>query len=267
MCFKGLYLISTGFFLPFGPYSVKNTIIMSDNKKITYGLIASAGMGKRMGKGEGAGVKKNYIVAGGKPLLYYVLKSFENAEKIDKIIVGVLEEDIAYCKEEIVEKFGFKKVEAVISGGVMRQDTVEKMLTLTGGDCGVVVVHDGARPMVSAELIDQTIGAALKSGAVITAVAVKDTIKRKSADNNGAKVVATLNRDELVSVQTPQAFKKDILADAFKKAKEKHLTGTDEAMLVERAGYGVNIIEGDYKNIKVTTPEDVLVVESFLKVK
>lgn len=243
---------------------------MSDNKKITYGLIASAGMGKRMAQGSGDGTKKNYIVVDEKPLLYYVLKSFENAEKIDKIIIGVLEEDITFCEEEIVKKYCFKKVEAVISGGVRRQDTVEKMLALTGTGCEVVVVHDGARPMVTSSMIDQAAGAALKTGAVITAVPVKDTIKRKSQSSNGdngAKVAATLNRDELVSVQTPQAFKKDILADAFKKAHESHLEATDEAILVESAGYGVNIIEGDYKNIKVTTPEDVLVVESFLKQK
>lgn len=238
---------------------------MTENNKSTiYGLIASAGMGKRMGTD---GVKKNYIVVDHKPLLYYVLRAFENAVKIDKVLIGVMEEDITYCEEEIVKKYGFKKVEAVVSGGVLRQDTVQKMLGLTSDDCKAVVVHDGARPMVSPQLIDEAVSVALNKGAAITAVPVKDTIKRKSIGSDNATVSETLNRDELVSVQTPQAFKKEILEDAFKKAKVNNLIGTDEAMLVEQAGYFVSIVDGDYKNIKVTTPEDILIVESFLEVK
>ena len=138
---------------------------------------------------------------------------------------------------------------------------VENGLAAAGDEFGVILVHDGARPLVTTDIIEDTIKAASESGAAIAAVPVKDTIKEAA----GGLVKATLARESLLSAQTPQGFKSQVLKEAFRKARESAFSGTDESSLVERTGHPVRVVHGSYENIKITTPEDLAIAECILK--
>ena len=221
-------------------------------------IIPAAGLGKRLGNR-----KKPFIELLGRPMLVHTLKAFEGCALIDAIIVVTTGEDIEGCKKGIIEEYGFKKVMEVTSGGKERQDSIARALDLIGDDCGVVVVHDAARPLVTPELIERTINGAFKSGAAITVVPLKDTVKTVEND----VVQGTPRRDMLKAVQTPQAFKSDILKRAYCAAKEEGFIGTDDSSLVERIGVEVTTVEGANNNIKITTPEDIFIAEAILKGK
>jgi 2-C-methyl-D-erythritol 4-phosphate cytidylyltransferase len=223
----------------------------------TLAIIPSAGLGRRMG----SRTSKNYLDLLGKPILAHTLGAFEDCRLIDEVVVVVTPGDEEYCRKVIIEGYGIKKVARVLGGGEERQGSVRKGLPGSEGGTGIIVVHDGARPLVTARIIERTVEEARVSGAAVTAVRVKDTIKKGV---NGS-ISSTVARDGLFAVQTPQAFRTDILVEAFKKAEEDGFTGTDESSLVERLGAVVRIVEGSYENIKITTEEDLLIAECILR--
>ena len=230
----------------------------------TAAIVLAAGQGKRMQ----SAVAKQFLLLNNEPVVCHSLRAFEESE-VETIILVTGADEIQFCKDEIVEKYGFKKVSAIVVGGKERYHSVYEGLCALSGVLdadGIVLIHDGARPMVTREIIDRTIGAAQEHGACVAAMPVKDTIK--VADPNGF-AAATLDRSTLWQIQTPQTFVYNLVYGAYKKllSDESYQKGiTDDAMVVESMHGGcVKLVEGSYENIKVTTPEDMIVAESFLK--
>ncbi len=229
---------------------------MSKNVKIK-AIIVAAGKGKRME----ANKSKQYILLRNKPVLTYTLEVFQNCKEIDEIILVVGSNELEFCRESIVKSYGLTKVTSVIEGGKERYHSVHKGLMEIQQDCHIVIIHDGARPFITEDMIVRSIEVAQETGAVITGVPVKDTIKLV---NNYMEVSNTPDRKNLWAIQTPQTFKYSIIKDAYEKVNFEE-TITDDASLVERAGYPVKVIMGDYQNIKLTTPDDLLLAEEILK--
>jgi 2-C-methyl-D-erythritol 4-phosphate cytidylyltransferase len=225
----------------------------------TVALILAAGKGKRMGTAK----NKPYLLLAGKPIVCHTLFAFERSPLIDEIVLIVGPDEVAYARSSIVDTFRFTKVSTVVAGGLKRQDSVWEGLRAIKSDADVVMVHDGVRPFISQELLAKTGQAMERSGAAVVAVPVKDTIKTVSP--RGGEVVTTLDRSTLWAIQTPQVFRRDILEKAFEKAMDDGFYATDDAALVERLGEKVIIVEGSYENIKITTPEDLVLGEAILK--
>jgi len=195
-------------------------------------------------------------------MLERTLLVFENTAVIDEIILVVNPDDIKRAK-----KFNFAKLKQVIAGGQERQDSVSAGLAVLPSDCEIVVVHDGARPLVTSEIIEQAVQVAEESGAVVVGVPVKDTVKMSNVkcpmSKDGVTILKTLDRNCLWLAQTPQVFKKKIILEAFKKFGQEKVT--DDAMMVEKLGVPVTMVMGSYANIKITTPEDLLIAKALLK--
>ncbi len=225
-------------------------------EKVT-AIITAAGKGTRMN----SRISKQYLEIGGIPVLARTISAFESCSEIDNIIIVVNENDINFCKHEIVEKFNFMKVISLVSGGAERQNSVYKGLCSIREENGVVLIHDGARPFVTNENIVDCINATREYGACGIGVRSKDTIK--ISDENGF-VQSTPDRSSLWSIQTPQGFMYDIIKNAHDKAVQNGYMGTDDMVLVEKLGIPVKIVEGSYQNIKITTPEDLIMGESLL---
>lgn len=226
---------------------------------VTVAIIPAAGKGKRMAYR--GGVSKPYLTLGNKPLLAHTLSAFEGCDLIKAIVVVVSPEEEVFCRREVIDRFGFKKVIRVIPGGEERQDSVRAGLNAIDDHWELVVVHDGVRPFVTPTIIERAIEVAKGLGASIVAVPVKDTIKEVTR----GVVLKTLSRDGLWIVQTPQVFRQDILKEAHRKALEDGFIGTDDSTLVERLGYKVAVVEGSYDNIKITTLEDLVWGEAILR--
>lgn len=222
-------------------------------------IIVAGGSGKRMG----SPVKKQYIELKGKEILAYTIEAFEKFEGVDDIIVVVGEEDINKVEQEIVLKYGYTKVKKVVAGGTERQDSVYNGLLATDEEVKYVMIHDGARPFVSTTVLEEALAKTKECKATIVAVPVKDTIKQISAETGA--VEATPKRETLWAVQTPQSFEKSLLMDAYEMAHAKGLQVTDDSMIVEAYGKKVYVVTGDYTNIKITTPEDLILGESILR--
>ena len=210
--------------------------------------------------------KKQFMEIKGKPVIWYSLFEFEKS-RVDEIILVTGKEDIDYCKKEIVEKYNLKKIKNVVAGGSERYESVYNGLKEVTGN--IVLIHDGARPLINNEIIDRSIEGTIKSDACVVGVPVKDTIKRA---NKEGYIIDTPNRSELWITQTPQSFKTDLVKMAYKKMKEELEKGnttlniTDDAMVVEEFTTNqVRFVQGDYKNIKVTTPEDIDIAELFIE--
>ena len=230
----------------------------ADGKK-TAAVVLAAGSGKRMG----TSVHKQYLLIKGKPVIYYTLRAFELSE-VDEIILVTGADEIDYCSREIVEKYNFQKVRAVIAGGKERYDSVYEGLKALS-DCDYVLIHDGARPLISSVLINANISCVQEKEACITAVPAKDTIK--VVDNKGY-VADTLERSKLWQIQTPQSFEYELIMDAYEKMIKDSARGniTDDAMVVEKyTSVRVKLTQSSYKNIKITTPDDIIIAESFIK--
>jgi len=228
------------------------------------GIIVAAGSGNRMSSKQ----KKQYIDVQGKPLLYYSLRAFQDSS-VDEIILVTSADEIEYCQKEIIEKYKMTKVTKIVAGGEERYESVYEGLKVTNPD-SYVLIHDGARPMVSIELIERIMKAVVKYKACIAAVPVKDTIKRISMDG---RVVETLARSALQAIQTPQAFPTKNLQEAYGYMfstlqvlnNRSELSITDDSMIMETYGkQTVHTVMGDYTNIKVTTPEDLILANAFL---
>ncbi len=225
-----------------------------------YAIIPAAGKGKRFG------AKKQFIKINGKSVIQLTAEVFEKSDFIDKIIIVAPENSIEDMEEELAD---FKKVENIIVGGCERQSSVLNGLKIIAGKCNEVVVHDGVRPLITEKLLKDLFTALYdyRVEGIITAVKPKDTIKVVGTNLEGSDsiVIKTLNREKLVLVQTPQLFNFDILYECHKKAYKEGFWGTDDASLLERYGYTVISIDGDYKNIKITTPEDMEILKVFMK--
>lgn len=225
------------------------------NRKVSAILVA-AGKGKRMG----ANINKQYIQLKGKPIVAHTLSVFEKSAMIDEVILVVGKEEVAYCRKHILEEYRFKKVTTIVPGGEERRDSVYQGLRAITAQPDLVVVHDGARPFVTEAMLQESLEEASKIGAAILGVPVKDTIK--VVDENG-QVVSTPSRESLWAVQTPQVFRFQLLLEAHNHGELKEMT--DDAMLVEALGHPVKVIRGSYENIKITTPDDLLLAEEILK--
>ena len=212
-------------------------------------VIVAAGTGSRMNMG----INKQFIKLEGKEVIVYTIEKFYNNHNIDDIVVVVKESEAEFFKKEIIEKYNFENIK-IAYGGKERQDSVYNGLKLLDEKCDVVLIHDGARPFVSNKTVDTCIEEAKEHKAIVVGVPVKDTIKVIDDSNN---IVDTPNRSVLWAVQTPQTFDYNILLNAYEDAFESGFYGTDDAMLVERIGHKVKMVEGSYNNIKITTKEDL----------
>lgn len=219
-------------------------------------IVVCGGSSRRMN-----GIDKMFAEIGGIPVCVRSIQAFQNNAEVDDIIVVTKAESILKI-QQLCEKYGLSKVTDIVEGGDCRQRSVKNGLDRIAENGGTVLIHDGARPLVSNETIVNVIDGARRLSAVTCAVKVKDTVKKIGLDG---RVIDTPDRSSLVAVQTPQGF----LTELYRKAVgefEAVLDGfTDDCSVVERAGYPVYTVEGDYSNIKITTAEDILTAEALLK--
>ena len=207
------------------------------------------------------GTNKNLLNLMGEPILIRTLKTFSQVERVNFLIVVVGEHEVETV-EKLLKATPELKPWVVTVGGSERQFSIANGLKLLPDDSEIVLVHDAARPLVSTKTIDEVIDAAQEFGGSIAAVPAKDTIKIVGAD---AFVRYTPPRRELVAVQTPQGFKRDILLRAYQKANDEGFLGTDDSSLVERLGIRIKVVTSGYDNLKITTPEDIFVAETLLR--
>jgi 2-C-methyl-D-erythritol 4-phosphate cytidylyltransferase len=220
-------------------------------------LIPAAGMGRRMG----AAVNKQYLPLNDRPILAHTIALFDNHPRVDRIHVIIPAAEMAQCRAEVLEPCGFRKVGELIAGGAERQDSVRNGLLACGAETDdIVLIHDGVRPLLPATLVDRIVGRVMADGACVVGVPVKDTIKQV----RDGRITGTPDRRFLWQAQTPQAFRFGQILRAHEQAVEDGFCGSDDASLVERLGLPVGIVEGSYRNIKITTPEDLLLARAFL---
>lgn len=229
-------------------------------------IVLAGGQGKRMG----TNVHKQYLEISGKPLIYYSLMAFETSAVIDDVILVVGEGYVDYVRTGIVENYGFRKVRQIITGGKERYDSVWEGLKALKTDAGenlyterYVFIHDGARPFVDEEILVRAYDGVCKYRACVVGMPSKDTVKL--ADEKGF-AIATPDRRFVWNIQTPQVFEMNLIKEAYSRLMGKdYIQVTDDAMAVEQEmRVPVKLVEGSYKNIKITTPEDLAVAEVFL---
>ncbi len=234
----------------------------------TAAIVLAAGQGKRMK----SKVQKQFLLLEGRPVIWYALHAFEESSVNDVILVTGAGE-IAYCQKEIVEKYGFSKVSAIVAGGKERYHSVYEGLKALGerlsySDEDCVLIHDGARPFVDEPMIERIVSDIYKYGAAVAGMPSKDTVKLADADGFAS---VTPDRAKVWMIQTPQGFTYSLIRAAYDKmmSREKYQQGvTDDAMVVETmTEHKVRLTEGSYRNIKVTTPEDMEIAAAFLKKK
>jgi 2-C-methyl-D-erythritol 4-phosphate cytidylyltransferase len=220
-------------------------------------IIAAAGTGSRMG----SDLPKQFLQLAGTPIIFHTLKPFELCDSIQEVIV-VLPPEASAAFLAQAGKSRLRKLTRVVPGGATRAESVKRgLMSIRSATAEIVAVHDGVRPFVTVEEIGETIEAARRDGAAILATPVTDTIKIV----DGHTVVETLARQNLRQALTPQCFRYDLLRQAYDTADVNDPTLTDESALVERLGHKVTIVDGSPRNIKITTPRDLLTAETFLK--
>lgn len=230
----------------------------------TVAIVLAAGSGKRMG----TSTKKQFLLLLDKPILFYSLKAFEDSF-IDEIILVTSKEDMTYVNEEIVQRYNFSKVTKIVEGGKERYHSVLSGLNAVA-DGDYVFIHDGARPLADKEILDRALEGVKKYKACVVGVPSKDTVK--IANENGM-VAATPNRNLVWNIQTPQVFDFQLIKEAYINVVSRELelkangvNITDDAMILEEySHHPVKLIEGSYENIKVTTPDDLILAECFLR--
>ncbi len=231
-----------------------------EEQGIIAAVVLAAGLGKRMN----STVPKQFMELAGRPMITYALEAFEKSP-VDQVVLVAGAEELEYCRREIVSAWGFRKVTGVVAGGKERYHSVYEGLKALE-DCAYVLIHDGARPLVDESIIRAALGGAREYGACVVGMPVKDTIKVSDAEGFA---VQTPDRSALWQVQTPQAFAYRLVREAYDRlmaqpALQKGIT--DDAMVVESlTGERVKLILGSYKNMKVTTPEDMEIAEVFLR--
>ncbi len=225
-------------------------------------IVLAAGRGTRMH----SAVAKQFLFIKGKPVLYYSLQTFEQCPFIHEIVLVTAQQDVAYCKKEIVERFGLRKVRQIVEGGKERYHSVYQGLLAAEG-CDFVYIHDGARPFVSLDILKRAQRDVSLHRACVVGMPVKDTIKLADADGFCEQ---TPDRARLWQVQTPQVFAYGLIREAYEKmlealAKQPELHVTDDAMAVEMmTDVRVKLTEGSYDNLKITTPDDLRLAENLL---
>ncbi len=220
-----------------------------------YVVIPAAGQGKRMN----AGMNKLFIPLNKIPVIIHTLNVFDQDKNCKGVILAVNENEVTLFIE-LIRKYHIKNVLKIVNGGKERQNSVYNGLKAVPDEDAIVLIHDGARPFIKQSIIHELVNSASRNEGAIVAVPVKDTIK--AARNN--IVEKTVERSSLWSVQTPQAFRLSVILDAHEKALDDQFLGTDDSSLVERLGKKVHIVLGDYENIKLTTPEDLIYGEAIL---
>ena len=232
-------------------------------KKRCTAIVLAAGQGKRMG----TKTQKQYLNLCGYPVLWHCLHTFEESAVIDDMILVTGEDQIDYCRTEFVEKYGFRKICKIVAGGAERYHSVLNGLrAMEKNACedGYVFIHDGARPFVDEPMLERVYADVCKYEACVVGMPVKDTIK--IADTDGF-IKETPKRSLVWQIQTPQSFSYPLVYEAYRKMlADEDSAITDDAMVVERmTNQPVKLIEGNYRNIKITTPEDMLIAEMYLK--
>ena len=222
-------------------------------------IVLAAGQGKRMH----SKIQKQFLKIQGYPVLYYSLRCFQESPLIQDIILVTGEDALSYCKEEIVKKYGFTKVSNVIAGGKERYDSVYAGLCACK-DCRYVLIHDGARPFITEEIIERGLEKVKETGACVVGMPSKDTINLSDAEGY---VKETPDRKCVWTIQTPQIFSYALIREAHDSIRKKDMSKiTDDAMVIEHeTGVKVALAEGSYQNIKITTPEDLYIAEAFLR--
>ena len=204
---------------------------------------------------------KQYLNLGGIPLLVLSLNVLQRIPSIREIILSVPEHDKDYCWRDIVKPFGLKKVTQIVTGGQRRQDSVRNGLFAISDPPDLVLVHDGVRPFIQADIVEKSIACAEQTGAAVVAMPMHDTVKRVDSQH---VIQETLKREELWQIQTPQTFRYDWLFEAHQQAQLEQWEVTDDAALIERKGYSVSVVEGSCFNIKITRPDDLIFGEAIL---
>lgn len=230
---------------------------MKNNKNIA--IVLAAGKGRRMG----TEIPKQFLYIHDKPVLFYSLNVFQQHNDIDEIVLVVSEEYKSYCIKEILEKYSITKVSAIVEGGAERYDSVIAGLSACS-DCKYVLIHDGARPCITEEIIDRSLDAVRKYDACVVGMPSKDTVK--IADDQGF-ISVTPPRKNVWNIQTPQVFSYELIYNAYQTMQRKGMAGvTDDAMVIELLDAAkIRLVEGSYENIKVTTPDDIKVLGNLLK--
>jgi 2-C-methyl-D-erythritol 4-phosphate cytidylyltransferase len=218
-------------------------------------ILPAAGQGKRMG----AGINKLLLKLNSIPVIIHTLKVFEEDERCTGVILAVHPQDELEFKA-LINKYSIHKNIRFVPGGSERQNSIHNALKTVDID-GIILVHDAARPFIQKEYIHRLVETATHTGAAIIGVPAKDTMKKVM----DGVVIETVERSSLWAVQTPQAFRISLLKRAYEQAENDQFIGTDDASLVERISYPITMVEGDYDNIKLTTPEDLYFAEAILK--
>lgn len=229
--------------------------ITEKENKLISAVIVSAGNSTRMG-----GINKQFLELDGAPVIINTVTAFQKSDLVDEIVIVTRERDIEEVAK-LVEKYEFSKVLNIVAGGKTRQLSVYEGVISTSNIADLVVIHDGARPLVTVKVIEETIKAAAEFGAAATGVKVKDTVKVVDENDN---IIDTPDRAYMRFIQTPQVFEKKLYLDAVNTVKNSQ-DFTDDCMLIEAYGKTVKFVDGDYENIKITTPEDIDLAESYIK--
>lgn len=223
---------------------------------MVYAILLAAGSGRRMG----GDLPKQFICLAGRPMLVHTLTAFERAKQVDRVVLVTLSDCVDRCRE-IVRGWGIRKVTAVVTGGVRRQDSVAEGLRAVQADATLIAIHDGARPLILPDQIDAVIDLAREKGSAVLGTPVTDTVK----EIENGRVLRTLDRSRLWRVQTPQAFGAPLLRRAHGAAARSGYVGTDDTSLVEQLKAPVYVVTGREDNLKITAPEDLAMAESILR--
>lgn len=205
---------------------------------------------------------KQYLELNGKPILAHTIERFHWIKEIEEIIVVAAENEISFCKKEVIEKYGFTKVKKVVAGGAQRQESVHKGLLESSPSANFIIIHDGARPFIKEEKIKEFIQDLKEEDALIFGVPEKNTIKKIK----DSFIINTVPRDNIWEIQTPQGFRREIILKAFEEAKGNYHLYTDDSSMVEKIQVPVKVFHGDYLNIKITAPEDLKLGRAILEI-
>jgi len=231
--------------------------IKIDEKMKIGAVIVAAGKGERFGEN----IKKQFYPLKGKPIIVWTLNTFDKIDRIGELIIVVEKEDKEFFLKEILSKYQFSKNIRLAEGGNMRQDSVFNGVMSISKDVNIIVIHDGVRPFVSHEIIDNVIDGTIREGAAIAAIKENDT----TVSSIGGYIESFFDRDSIYRVQTPQAFKRELIIKGLNKAYKNGFCGTDDSSLITRMGKKVMMVEGSSENIKITSRDDLYIAEKILE--